>query len=72
MKNNGVGLLNTFTGSKRFIGKLKLQLETCMGMGCKVELDNIVYVVAVQAYMSANNKHSCVIIVNRTHRALGL
>ena len=31
-----------------------------MGMGYKVELDNIVCVVAEQAYVSAKNKHSCV------------
>ena len=43
-----------------------------MGMGYKVELDNIVCMVAEQAYVSAKNKHSCVRIVNRTHGALGL
>ena len=36
-----------------------------MGMGYKIELDNIVCVVAEQAYVSAKNKHSCVRIVNR-------
>ena len=43
-----------------------------MGMGYKVELDNIVCVVAEQAYVSAKNKHSCVSIMNHAHGALGL
>ena len=43
-----------------------------MGMGCKVELNNIVCVAAGQRYAAAKNKHSCVSIVNHTHGASGL
>ena len=37
-----------------------------MGMGCKVELNNIVSVAAGQRYVSAKNEHSWVSIYNES------
>ena len=64
---------NTLSGSKKKVNrKTEVAAGNMYGMGCKVELSNIICVAAGQKYVAAKNKHSCVRIVNRTHGASGL